>query len=69
LEDSLQSKSRKPKNTEPYDWEQKRLERMPALVLPQPSVTQGAAEAKIAEKFEKMNCKSKVLKFRLCLAD
>lgn len=68
LEDSLQSKTRKPKSTAPYDWEQKKLGRAPAPASPQPSITQ-TDEPKAAEKVARLDRKSKALRFELCLAD
>lgn len=69
LDDSLSSKSRKPKDTMDYDWEQKRIEHKPALTSQQPCVTQ-VTEAKTAEKnVEKMDRKSKLSEFCLRLTD
>lgn len=68
LEDSLQGKSRKPKPTAPYDWEQKRLGREPAPASPQPLLPQ-TSEQEAAAKTAKMDRKSEDSKFQICLAD
>lgn len=59
LEDSLQSKSRKPKDTAAYDWEQKRLGHKPTAASSPPCPLVKDEKPSAEAKVEKIDRKSK----------